>query len=101
VGAIEPPLPFLGIAGGFSAASNFELTSIDVAALQTLPGNLTIRSTLVTALSLPNLTSVGGEVAVGDNDFALSISLPALVSVGASVDVADSARLVDFVVGDG
>lgn len=86
--------------GGAANMTQIDMTFCPVVsfianALQTITGDILMDVTSLTTITLPNLTTVGNQLALTSSPFAGTLSLPALVSIGSPVvDLQNNTSLV-------
>lgn len=70
------------------------ISSISVPSLQSVNGTLGFYGNYLTEIMTPNLTSVGGDVAIVGNAELTNISMPVLTTVGGGVTIANNSALM-------
>lgn len=68
-------------------------SSIEVASLESLNGSLGLYGNVITDFAAPNLTEIGGALAIVSNTELTNISFPQLTKVGDNLQVANNTKL--------
>lgn len=72
-----------------------QITSLIANSLQTISADILMDGTLLNTVSLPNLTSVGNQLAITTTPIGPTLSFPSLISVGSpTLDMIDNTSLV-------
>ncbi|MBI5511833.1 MAG: hypothetical protein HY903_24015 [Deltaproteobacteria bacterium] len=77
------------LTGSFTIANDMDLAALS--SYQEITGDLIVRANGLTAVRLPNLLKIGGELDVDDSAVLAAIELPKLTEVGRNLDVNASA----------
>jgi hypothetical protein len=72
------------------------ISSISIPLLASVNSTLGFYGDLMTSISAPNLTSVGGDLAVVANGFLQNISMPVLSTIGGGFLVANNTKLLQL-----